>query len=270
MIIDLQRDSSDAVAEVDLVVRTIRDIYGSLDFEKTQSDEDSVARGESYIRRKKPAGVVLIISGSWNPFALSLIPLAMAIASGCPAILYLPARAPSCSEIISEILARSVDQEAYHAISEKKSSTLIELCRLPFDVVEIQYLNHQPQINSTLRKANFRSQINEIHRGVVAAVVWRSADLKTAASELSQAVSRFNGTSPMAPRVVFVDEVEVEKLEMLLITHLEYLPKNTGSRQSTDESYYEDLKKQRPGSRVFLNDTASYGSTGLVVLDSEE
>lgn len=257
----------DATAEVDLVVRTIRNIYKGLDFEKTLADEERLARGESYIHRRRASGIILIAPEFRNPFTLSLTPLAIAIANGCPAILCLPSQTPSSNQIISDILKRSIDQEAYHTIHEENSSTLIELCRLPFDVAEIQLLEHRPEIYSTLQQANFRCQINEIQRGVVTAVISRTANLKTAASELCQAVSRFNGTSPNAPRLLFVDESVIEEFKQLLITNLDQLQKTTSSHHLTAKPHYDGLIKQWPGSWTYPNDITSYGSSRLLVLN---
>jgi hypothetical protein len=106
---------------------------------------------------------------------------------------------------------------------------------------------------------------------VVTAVVFRTANLKTAASELGQAVSSFNRTSPNVPRLVFVDESVLEEFKDLLITNLDPLQETTDTHPLARKSQHEQLMKQRPGSRMYpTNDIASYGSTGLFVLDKNE
>ncbi|KAF9959891.1 Aldehyde dehydrogenase [Mortierella alpina] len=72
--------------------------------------------GTVCLKRKEPKGTVLII-GAWNyPVSLALAPLIGAIAAGCTAVIKPSEMAPSTAKVISELLPRYLDRNAFHVI----------------------------------------------------------------------------------------------------------------------------------------------------------
>ncbi|KAI9637190.1 Aldehyde/histidinol dehydrogenase [Dioszegia hungarica] len=66
---------------------------------------------------KQPKGVVLII-GPWNfPIQCVLIPLVNAIAAGCPVILKPSELSPAVSVLLSQLIPRYLDPEAYAVVA---------------------------------------------------------------------------------------------------------------------------------------------------------
>ena len=78
---------------------------------------------------KTPKGPVLVIS-PWNfPFAISLMPLIAAIASGSPAVCKPSEITPHVAQLLAELLTKYVDPEAYAVVNGgvPETTKLLEL-----------------------------------------------------------------------------------------------------------------------------------------------
>lgn len=266
----MKRDKAEVLSELDVVIRVLRQSYSKLDFVASMEEEKSLLKGNSISNRKRPAGVILILSEWWCPWALGLLPLIAAIVSGCSAVIIPSSRTTACNQLLSEILHQSVDQESYHVITEDQESGLKTLSSCPFAAAELQQLSSQPYLYANLRQAAPQYHANILDQGVIAAIVDRSAHLETAAFEICQAFYSFQGSSPKSPRCVFVDEFVIQTFKTLL--------KNTISenfsdviRTSNDLQGKDALERQiLKRSKIWKYPPSESGATTLLAIHQDE
>ncbi|CAO3574536.1 unnamed protein product [Mortierella alpina] len=118
---DLRKPRFESEAmELLILKQEINDALVYLDeWVKDEKTKPSLANrfGSVCLKRKEPKGTVLII-GAWNyPVSLAFAPLVGAIAAGCTAVIKPSELAPSTAKIISDLLPRYLDNDAFHVIN---------------------------------------------------------------------------------------------------------------------------------------------------------
>lgn len=163
----------------------------------------------SYIQYE-PKGVSLIIA-PWNyPFNLLVVPLASALAAGCPAILKPSEETPHTAKLL-ERMVREVFQPHEVAIFNGGKDVAQELLKLPFDHI---FFTGSPQIGKIIMKAaaeNLSSVTLELG-GKSPAIVDYTANMKETAERLAFGKWLNAGQTCIAPDYILVHERVSEHL----------------------------------------------------------
>jgi len=130
--IDLSRDEVDALFEISVVLEVIREITEKLKPQNALQVEYLPSLGKNSWENRDCLGNILIIGENTAPIALSIIPLAFAIAAGNTALVILPFETPNVTVTLQKIIRLSIDVEAFAAFaptSEENTKTLIQNSR---------------------------------------------------------------------------------------------------------------------------------------------
>ncbi|OGM42627.1 aldehyde dehydrogenase PutA [Aspergillus bombycis] len=204
----ISQDSGHSVEEVQtevcLALKEIRSHYSSLSLEKSVQVEYRVARGEDNLDRKTGAGIVYIIPSAHTIFYSVIAALSAALAAGNCIILELPKTTSRITALLRSVLAGALDSDTF-TISESRPDAAFLSTTLVLD-----QQSECPATYPTLGSPNALRTV---------AVVDRTANLQEAAVDLVQARFAFDGRSPYAPDVVFVNQFCMQPFVELVIKH---------------------------------------------------
>lgn len=158
----------------------------------------------------EPKGVSLIIA-PWNyPFFLSFVPLANALAAGCPAIIKPSEMTPAMTGVIRDIVAAAFAPEEV-AVFDGGPTIAQALLELPFDHI---FYTGNPEIGKVVMRAaaeHLTSVTLELG-GKSPVVIDETADVDTAAERIAWGKFLNCGQTCVAPDYVFVHESRRDEL----------------------------------------------------------
>lgn len=206
----------DPPKELDFIISAVAELHNSLDIHGTQNAEKSIATGNKTSTLLRPLGVALIIGSEAAPLSSCLLPLAAALAAGCPTVIAIPGSDKRAVSHLHEIVGSGIDGEACVVTFIDDQDDETAWARLHFDVASLPDSDPESTVAKALRQANPFIRILQPLPGHRIAVVDRSAaNLNQLAAQLSRAaILHCIGI----PKVVLADEFTTQALEAALST----------------------------------------------------
>ena len=221
---------NEALAEYLQVLNSIKTYHATCDPLSCNETEYAIARSEDYLDRRMPAGYVHVIPADESLYN-TIVPVAAAITAGNVVLLQRSSRKTPLASQMEHLLTEALSVETYACVE-----------RDPFDPKYQQSRGvvfegkSAPSAASSTRRIccpNWR----------VAAVVDRSADIKSAARDLVRARFSFGGLAAYAPDLILVNDFKIKEFcEAVADAGLRYLS------QTFDASVTKQSEKSANGS----------------------
>nr|OQO17170.1 hypothetical protein B0A51_15374 [Rachicladosporium sp. CCFEE 5018] len=244
----IRKDSSISEAEADVEfaagMTCVKDAYETLDFDKSLSDEYSVARGQDVTQRRRGVGLVYVKTGIDFPFFSVLAPLAAAVAAGNCVLVQVNADLRCLPGLLKQAIGKAVDPDAIAVIDDDVSDEA--------HLAEATIVDQKSDPQASLRVNVLASR----GRSRVVAVVDRTADVDAAARCLVRARLAYNGRSSYAPDLIIVNEFVKKPFFEAAARHINAYSDAGPSRRATASKQTEAC----PSSKVVAS-----GDAGLVV-----
>ena len=246
-------------------------LYEKLDFPGALHKEDAIKKGRNLSSSLFPLGPTLIESAPACPISSVLIPLAAAVAAGNAVVVLLDPSVAGSNEKLRNLIRQSLDYEAVNVAPDASSETWQQMSSRYFGVAVLQGAGPTPEIRQALCKQNPTIRILEPAAGLPAVFVHRSAsDLEAVAAHLrAMIVSSARRNVSRVPRLCFVDEFIIEKLEDLVGTSKEYAVQMNEADKESDSlpGLQQSLRMRFPATFVNHHEQAS---PAVIALNNNE
>lgn len=200
--------------ELDFIISAVAELHNGLDIHGTQNVEKTLATGNKTSTLLRPLGVALVIGSKVAPLSSCLLPLAAALAAGCPTVIAAPGSDKRAVSHLNEIVGSGIDGEACVVTVIDDQNDVASWAQLHFDVASIPDSDPESTVSKALRQANPFIRILQPLPGHRIAVVDRSAaNLNQVAAQLSRAATSH---CIAIPKIVLVDEFTIQAFEAAL------------------------------------------------------
>ncbi|THZ17385.1 aldehyde dehydrogenase PutA [Aureobasidium pullulans] len=199
---------TEAQIEYSLALTAVRERFAELEPKKELENEYAIARGEDAGSLRLGYGTVYIkASADHTPFYSAIAPLSAAIAAGNCVVLQIENSLRSLPAILRNTLKSALDNDTFDIAQQPvQDASFLSGC---LQVVQDGSVDGAAAQNQLVSKAG----------SITAAIVDRTANLDETAKALVNARFSFNGKSPYAPDVIFINEFTKKDFLQALLKH---------------------------------------------------
>ncbi|THZ04485.1 aldehyde dehydrogenase PutA [Aureobasidium pullulans] len=199
---------TEAQIEYSLALTAVRERFAELEPKKELENEYAIARGEDAGSLRLGYGTVYIMaSADHTPFYSAIAPLSAAIAAGNCVVLQIENSLRSLPAILRNTLKSALDNDTFDIAQQPvQDASFLSGC---LQVVQDGSVDGAAAQNQLVSKAG----------SITAAIVDRTANLDETAKALVNARFSFNGKSPYAPDVIFINEFTKKDFLQALLRH---------------------------------------------------
>ncbi|KAI4792970.1 aldehyde dehydrogenase PutA [Aureobasidium sp. EXF-8845] len=245
IIADSGLSRTEAQIEFSLALTAVRERFAELEPKKELEEEYAIARGEDAGSLRLGYGIVYIkASADHTPFYSAIAPLAAAVAAGNCVVLQIENSLRSLPTILRNTLKAALDNDTFDIAQQPvQDASFLGNC---LQVIQDGSVDGAPALNQLISKAG----------SVTAAIVDRTANFDETAKALVNARFSYNGKSPYAPDIIFVNEFSKKDFLQALLRHSvsfdevverEKSPTRRGGRENGIRNLISGLQKDGSG-----------------------